>query len=118
MVTVILSALICLFAGIMSGLLGVGGGLVLVPLFYYLLKMDLHVAIGTSLALIVPTALVGALRYASGNYIDWRIFAFSFLFTVVGGLLGASFSMQLDVDFLRKMFAVFLVLVALKMFLQ
>lgn len=118
MVIFILTALISLLAGIASGLLGIGGGLILVPLFHYVLKMDLHVAIGTSLAIIVPTALIGAYRHASGSFVDWKIFLFSTIFAIVGGFLGAGISMHLDVVLLRKIFAVFLLLIALKMFFQ
>ena len=113
-----LAALISFLAGILSGLLGIGGGLVLVPLFHYVLKMDLHAAIGTSLAIIVPTALIGAVRHASGNLIDWRIFLFSAVFAILGGFLGAGISMNLDVVLLRKIFAGFLFLIAVKMFFQ
>ena len=78
----------------------------------------MHAAIGTSLAIIVPTALIGAYRHASGNFIDWRIFVFSTIFAIVGGFLGAGISMHLDVMVLKKVFAVFLILIALKMFFQ
>ncbi|OGW86714.1 MAG: hypothetical protein A3C35_01750 [Omnitrophica bacterium RIFCSPHIGHO2_02_FULL_46_11] len=118
MTVLLLTAAISLLAGIASGLLGIGGGLILVPLFHYILKMDMHLAVGTSLAIIVPTALIGAYRHASGSFIDWRIFLFSTLFAIVGGFIGAGISMNLDVVLLRKIFAVFLVLVALKMFFQ
>lgn len=114
----ILAAVISLAAGILSGLLGIGGGLILVPLFHYLLKMNMHAAVGTSLAIIVPTALIGAYRHASGNFVDWRVFVFSTIFAVIGGFLGAGISMNLDVVLLRKIFAAFLLLIALKMFFQ
>jgi uncharacterized membrane protein YfcA len=114
----IFTAIISLLAGVFSGLLGIGGGLILVPLFHYLLKMNLHTAVGTSLAIIVPIALVGAFRHASGNFVDWRIFLFSAVFAILGGFLGAGISMNLDAVLLRKIFAVFLALIAVKMFFQ
>ena len=118
MIIGILAALISLLAGVLSGLLGIGGGLVLVPLFHYLLKMDMHLAVGTSLAIIVPTALVGAYRHGSGSFIDWRVFLFSTIFAILGGFIGAGISMNLDTVLLRKIFAVFLMLIAIKMFVQ
>ena len=118
MIILLLTAVVSLIAGIFSGLLGIGGGLILVPLFHYILKMDMHVAVGTSLAIIVPTALVGTFRHASGSFVDWRIFVFSVLFAIVGGFIGAGISMNLDVMLLKKIFAVFLVLIAIKMFFQ
>ena len=118
MTILILTAIISLIAGVFSGLLGIGGGLILVPLFHYILKMNMHVAIGTSLAIIVPTALIGTFRHASGSFVDWRIFIYSVIFAVIGGFIGAGISMNLDVALLRKIFAVFLVLIAIKMFSQ
>lgn len=118
MIVLILAAAISLFAGILSGLLGIGGGLILVPLFHYVLKMDMHLAIGTSLAIIVPTALVGTFRHATGDFVNWRIFIFSVVFAVLGGFIGAGISMNLDVVVLRKIFAIFLILIAVKMFFQ
>ena len=117
-VILLVTAIGSLAAGMLGGLLGIGGGLVMVPIFHYLLKMNLHTAVGTSLAIIVPTALVGASRHASGHYVDWKIFVFAGLFALIGSFIGAGVSMSMDVTLLRKVFAVFLVLVALKMFLQ
>lgn len=114
----LITAIGSLAAGMLGGLLGIGGGLIMVPIFHYLLKMNMHMAVGTSLAIIVPTALVGASRHAAGHYVDWKIFIFAGLFALVGSFIGAGISMNLDVSVLRKVFAVFLVLVALKMFLQ
>jgi uncharacterized protein len=117
-VIIAIAIVICFIAGIFSGLLGIGGGLVLVPLFHYVLKMNMHLAIGTSLALIVPTALVGAIKHASANSIDWRIVMFAVVFAIIGGFIGASLSLKMDVGLLRKVFAIFLLLVAVKMFIQ
>ena len=118
MVVLFLAAVVSFLAGILSGLLGIGGGLILVPLFHYLLKMNMHLAVGTSLAIIVPTAIVGALRHAGGSYVDWKVFVFAALFAVLGSLIGANISVSLDAVFLRKIFAVFMVLVAIKMLIQ
>ena len=118
MIAILWTAAFSVLAGISSGLFGVGGGIVLVPVFHYLLKMNMHMAIGTSLAIIVPTALIGTFRHASGSFVDWRIFAYSVLFAIVGGFTGAGISMNMDVVLLRKIFAVFLVLIAAKMFFQ
>ena len=118
MTVLIIAAVISFLAGIASGLLGIGGGLILVPLFHYLLKMNMHLAIGTSLAIIVPTALVAAMRHTSGSLVDWRIAIFAALFSIIGSFLGAGISMNLDITILRKVFAAFLLLVAIKMFFQ
>ncbi len=117
-VVLVIAAAISFGAGILSALLGIGGGLILVPLFHYAFKMNMHQAVGTSLAIIVPTAIVGATRHAGGHFVDWKVFIFAGIFTVIGGWIGAGISMGIDAAILRKIFAAFLVLVAIKMFLQ
>ncbi len=116
--TLILTAVIGLLAGLIGGLLGVGGGLILVPLFHYILKMNIHAAIGTSLAVIVPTALVATLPNITSNQVNWRIFVFAGVFTIVGSFLGAKASINMDVTILKKIFAIFLIAVAIRMFLK
>jgi len=113
-----LTILISLFGGIASALLGIGGGLIFVPLFHYVLKLNLHQAIGTSLAIIVPTALVGAWKHQLHGFIDWKVFVFAVIFAIIGGFLGAQMSMGMNVAILKKVFAVFLMVVAVKMFLS
>jgi uncharacterized membrane protein YfcA len=112
------TALFSVLAGISSGLFGVGGGIVLVPVFHYLLKMNMHQAIGTSLVIIVPTALTAALRHAGKDYVDWRVAVFSAILAILGSFIGAGVSMNLDVTVLRRLFAVFLLVVAVKMFFK
>ena len=115
---ILLTIVISIFGGIVSALLGVGGGLIFVPLFHYILKMDMHQAVGTSLAIIVPTALIGAYKHQSHNFVNWKIFLLSVAFAILGGLIGSQISVGLDVNVLKKFFAVFLLLVAVKMFFQ
>lgn len=118
MLILLLTAMVALLAGVASGLLGIGGGIILVPLFHYVLKMNIHAAIGTSLVVIVPTALMGTWRYAAHQNIDWSIFVLAGIFSVLGGLIGASVSVNLDAALLRKIFGVFLLLIAIKMLMQ
>ncbi len=115
---ILLTILISIFGGIVSALLGVGGGLIFVPLFHYLLKMDMHQAVGTSLAIIVPTALIGAWKHGASDFINWKIFFFAVLFAALGGFLGAQISVKMDVNLLKKIFAFFLLIVAFRMFFK
>lgn len=115
---VMLTAFIGFLAGLMGGLLGVGGGLVLVPLFHYILKMDMHMAIGTSLAVIVPTALVASIPNTLSNQINWKMFVFATVFSIVGSFLGAKASINMDVTLIKKIFAIFLLIVAIRMFFK
>ncbi|MBN9172149.1 MAG: sulfite exporter TauE/SafE family protein, partial [Microbacterium sp.] len=67
------AACICigLVSGLMSGLFGVGGGTVIVPLLVLLLRFDQRLASGTSLAAVVPTAIVGVISYAVHGSVAW-----------------------------------------------
>lgn len=110
--------LIGLLGGFASGLFGVGGGVIFVPLLVLVLNTNIHVAIGTSLAAIIPTAVVGAFRHFTAHSVDLKAAFFLALFAVVGAWLGANLSLRMDVVLLRKIFSVFLFFVALRLFFQ
>lgn len=93
-------------AGVTSSVLGVGGGVVMVPLLALGLGYGQHVAEGTSLAVIVPTALTGAVRHARNGYTDWALGLRIGLAAVVGSTLGASFALSLDAVSLGRTFGV------------
>lgn len=110
-----LLGLIGLVAGVLSGLLGVGGGLIIVPLLVMVTKMDIHHAIGTSLAIIVPTAACGALRHHWAGHIHWKYVLVIALVAMVGSFFGAHVTTWLSSRVLRGIFAIFLVAVAFRM---
>src|SRR5688500_16733078 len=85
----VIAAVIGLVSGVASGLFGVGGGIVMVPAMVYFLTMDIKLAIGTSLVVIIPTAASGVFKHYQLGNIDWRV-ALSLAPTAVcGGYLGA-----------------------------
>ena len=102
-------AAIGLVAGVLAGLLGVGGGVVLVPALVLLLGFDQHVAQGTSLVVIVPAALAGS----TVNYRRGRFRPLDAALLVAGGLAGAAIGSSLALGLqdasLRRLFAVLLV---------
>ena len=102
-----------IFAGFLGGLLGLGGGVVFVPGLVYLFGFPIHKAIGISLAVIVPTALAGALKHsAAGNY-DLVVTAILALGAIVGSYLGVSAANVMPEVVLRRVFGVFLVVLGL-----
>ncbi len=113
MLSLIFIGLLCGFVG---GLFGVGGGLVFVPLLVLFKKIDLHLAIGTSLAVIVPTAMGGAFKNIHARMVDWKVFSWLEAFALLGSWLGASLSLQLGTLALRRFYAAFLLLLSIKMF--
>ena len=116
MTATIIIALIGILGGVTGGLFGVGGGLVFVPLLILLRNFDPHLATGTSLAAIVPTALAAAINHSRSEMIDWKTAAMIALFAIVGAWVGAWISLKLDSHLLRRLYAIFLSVLALKLF--
>jgi uncharacterized protein len=110
--------LIGLTSGTLSGLLGIGGGVIMVPLFYYLLGMELPRAIGTSLAIIIPTSLAGSITHSRLQNIDYKILLGVAVFAIIGSIIGALLTSHLSTAIIRKTFALVLAAVAIKLFLE
>lgn len=112
------SGLIGTAAGILSGLFGVGGGIVLVPALIFLARMDARRAAATSLAAVIPIAASGLVGYASGGQVDWVVAAVLTTAAVVGSAIGTRLLRLLPERTLMLAFAVLLVGVAVRMFFQ
>lgn len=110
--------LIGLFGGLMSGLLGLGGGVVFVPLLIMIKGLDPHLAIGTSLFIIVPTVLCGILIHGKAGMVDWKTGLVIGLCAILGAWIGSRISLKLDVLILKRIFAFVLIAVAIKLFFQ
>ena len=107
--------LIGLFAGGVAATLGVGGGVVFVPALAIVAGFGQHLAEGTSLAVILPTTAIAAWTHARAGRIEWPLAWRIGGFGIVGGLVGAQLALALDETLLRRLFAVLLVLVAIRM---
>ncbi len=109
-------------AGVLSGMFGIGGGVIIVPVLALVLGFSQHAANATSLvALLLPVGLLGVLEYFRAGKIGMDNVWFGLLIAVglfFGALLGAKIATGLSSDMLRKMFAVFLGIVAVRMWLQ
>ncbi len=114
-IEVILLVVTGLVAGTLAALLGVGGGVVFVPALVVLFGLEQHLAQGTSLAAIVPTTLVAALRHARHGRIDWRVVIPLAAGGVAGGVAGAVFALDLAPVLLRRLFVGLLVIVSIRM---
>lgn len=110
--------IIGILAGIFSGFMGVGGGVVMIPLMILFLGYDQHQAQGMSLAVLaVPVTFIAAYTYhKSGHAIQWQYALVIALCFVIGGCLGSKLAVRLDQTLLRKIFAVVLVIAAVKLF--
>ncbi len=108
-----------ILAGILSGLVGVGGGVIMVPLLVLLLGFSQHQAQGTSLAvLVVPVTAVAVYNYYKEGFIDWRYAAIIAVFFVIGGYFGSKIAIGFDQRMLKKIFGVILLLIAGKILLE
>ena len=116
--TLVFLIVIGILGGLVSGLFGVGGGVIFGPLLMILLSYNVHHAIATSIAAIVPTALVATWRHAAENTVDWKAALCLAVFAAAGAWFGASLSLQLEMNVLRRVYAVFLFLLSIKLFFQ
>lgn len=105
--------LIGLTAGILSGLLGVGGGLILIPAMVLLLELNQHTAQGISLLVIVPTAVAGVWRLNKDNLIDFTTVVYLSLGAVFGAVMSASFIQSLSSTTLKTVFGIFIIAVGI-----
>ena len=106
-----------LLAGLLSGLFGVGGGTVIVPLLVLLLQFDQRLAAGTSLAAIVPTASVGVISYATTGSVAWIPALILAAGAVVGAQIGTRLLPRISQTALRWGFVGFLIVVIVSLFL-
>jgi uncharacterized membrane protein YfcA len=108
--------LIGLVAGALSGILGIGGGIIIIPSLILLLGMSQHLAQGTTLAMMVPPiGLLAAWMYYQKGFVDFKVAGLMCLTFVIGSLISAKFAVNLSDTVLTKIFGVALLLISLKM---
>jgi uncharacterized membrane protein YfcA len=105
-------------AGMLAGFLGIGGGIILVPVMTGFLWLDQHKAHGTSLAIIVPIAIAGTVIYALRGDINWALVATIGSGSVVGAIVGAKLMMKVPAHRLRQVFGVYTIAIAILLLLR
>lgn len=123
MTTSLIVTLLCigLLAGILSGLVGIGGGIILVPCLVYFLNYDQHLAQGTSLGVLTfPVVALAFFIYFkkyqhTATPIQFGVIAFIAIGFVIGGLLGSNIAIRINQETLKKIFAIILFYTAFKM---
>lgn len=104
--------------GLFSGFLGLGGGLVVIPILVYVYGLTQHQAMGTSLAMMVPPiTLLAAIRYYHSGNVKIGMAAFLAFGFAVGGLMGADLVQNIPDPLIKKMFGVLLLFVSIRMIL-
>jgi uncharacterized protein len=117
MTTILLLITIGLVAGTLGGMVGLGGGIILIPALILIMKLDQQTAQGTSIAIMLPPiGLFAVYNYYKAGYVNMKyafVIAMAFM---VGGYFGSSLALKLSPVVMRKVFSVILVVIALKMF--
>jgi len=116
MINILLYLLLGLVTGILSGLIGIGGAIIIIPSLVLLFGLSQHMAQGTTLALMVPPiGLLAAWTYYQKGFVDLKIAAFICIGFFIGGLLGAKFAIGIPDQILRKIFGIALLAASLRM---
>ncbi|MBS1778552.1 MAG: sulfite exporter TauE/SafE family protein [Bacteroidetes bacterium] len=115
--TIIILLLVGLVAGMLSSMVGIGGGVVIVPSLVLILGMSQKLAQGTSLAMMLPPiGVLAVMNYYKQGFVDFKIGALLCLTFVIGSYFGSKLVLGLDTALVKKIFAVFLMIVAVKYF--
>ena len=116
MESIIYLILIGLAAGFLGGMVGIGGGVIIVPALVLLFGLSQHNAQGISLAMMLfPVGLFGVLNYYKKGYVDFKYAGLIAIGFLIGSYLGSKFSLTLPQELVKKIFAVVMILLALKM---
>lgn len=107
--------LLGLFAGTLASTLGVGGGIIFVPVLTSVFVFGQLEAQGTSLAIILPTAIIGTLTHARAGRVVWNVAYVTGGLGIVFALVGAQLAQAMDEAILSKVFAVVLAVLAIRM---
>jgi len=115
---ILLGLAIGAFAGVMAGLCGVGGGIVMVPAFVHLCGMEQKSAIATSMAVIVPTAVLAMTRFAQAGYVQWTVFWPTAAGAVLAAFFATGWVRELSNQTLTRIFATAMIVIGIGMFFQ
>jgi uncharacterized membrane protein YfcA len=111
-----LLAVLGLIAGVLAGILGIGGAIFVVPALVYLFGWEQHMAQGTTLAMLVPPiGILAAWRYYQAGNVDLKVAGILCVGFFVGGYFGGTLANQVSADTLRKVFGAALFLISLRM---
>ena len=116
MANILLLIVLGVTAGILSGLIGIGGGIIIIPALIFIFGFSQHQAQGTTLALLVPPiGILAAWTYYKQGYVDLHAALFICIGFLFGSLLGAKIATNISSIVLEKIFGVTLLLISLKM---
>ena len=108
--------LIGIAAGFLGGMVGIGGGLIIVPALVLLLGISQHNAQGISLTMMLfPVGILGVMNYYKKGYVDFRYSALIAVGFLLGSYIGSKFSLSLPEELVKKIFAIIMMVLAIRM---
>ena len=108
--------LIGLVAGILSGMVGIGGGIIVVPALVYFLGFSQHSAQGTVLFMfLLPIGILGVFNYWQAGFVDWKVACVMAVTFVAGSFIGSKTAIAVDQQLLKRIFGVVIFFLSLKM---
>ena len=118
-VSALLAIVIGVAAGLLGGLIGLGGGTIVIPAMVFFLGFSQHLAQGTSLAMMLPPiGILAVLTYAQDGYVDWKIATFLCLGFLAGSYFGASLAVALPEKVMTQIFGIFLVVMGARLLIK
>jgi uncharacterized membrane protein YfcA len=118
-IQILVLVLIGLVTGGLSGLLGIGGGIIVIPSLVLLLKFSQKLAQGTSLAMLLPPiGLLAAYNYYKAGYVDVKAAIILIITFVIGSYISSYWAVNLPENVIKKIFAVFLIIYAIKILME
>ena len=114
--TILIIIMVGIAAGILGGLVGVGGGIIIVPALVYFIGFSQKTAQGTSLGLIMlPVGILGVLQYYKQGHVDFKVVGILAVGFLIGSFFGSKVALSLSQETIKKLFAILMVLIAIKM---
>ncbi len=113
---ILILLLIGIAAGLLSGLVGIGGGIIIVPMLVYFLGFNQHTAQGTTLFMFLfPIGILGVLNYHNKGHVEMKTAAVIALTFIIGSYFGSKMALNMDKTIITKVFGLVFLLISLKM---
>ncbi|MFN5829613.1 MAG: TSUP family transporter [Bacteroidota bacterium] len=108
--------LIGICAGFLSGMVGIGGGIIIVPMLVYFLGFEQHTAQGTALFMFLfPIGILGVMNYYNKGFVDMKTAAFICSTFIIGSYFGSKLAISIDKAIITKVFGIIFLIISLKM---
>ena len=116
MPVILICIILGLAAGVLSGLVGLGGGVIVLPVLIYALGMEQHMAQGTTLSMLLPPiGILAVWTYYKSGYVDIKVALLLCLGFVIGALIGSKIAVNMDTKYLKMICGIMFIIIGLRM---